>query len=155
MYVCPLLFRSCYSPMTTSIGSMTSSCLQQRSDYPAYMFHDPLALSAQYAAHPRPTPCNPSVGLQQPTQHASYASGPTGASSTGKIPSNEREHILPHRYTKCNPYLQFLSHIKVWYRLESRCPFRFPRKARTLVLPIIGRGSSDPRLRFSAAPPEQ
>ncbi|XP_037043327.1 paired box protein Pax-6 isoform X2 [Bradysia coprophila] len=71
-----------YSPMTTSLGSMTSSCLQQRDSYP-YMFHDPLALSAQYAAHPRP-PCNPSAAHQQPSQHASYASGPS-TTSTGVI----------------------------------------------------------------------
>lgn len=76
---------SCYSPLTTSLGSMSSSCLQQRSEYPAYMFHDPLALSAQYASHPRPPPCNTAASHQQSIQHAAYASGPTGASSTGKI----------------------------------------------------------------------
>ena len=69
--------------MTTSLGSMTSSCLQQRDSYP-YMFHDPLALSAQYAAHPRSS-CNPAAAHQQPPQHASYASGPTGTSNTGTI----------------------------------------------------------------------
>ncbi|KAG4067626.1 hypothetical protein HA402_005398 [Bradysia odoriphaga] len=73
-----------YSPMTTSLGSMTSSCLQQRDSYP-YMFHDPLALSAQYAAHPRP-PCNPSAAHQQPSQHASYASGPRVISAGVSVP---------------------------------------------------------------------
>lgn len=75
---------------------MTSSCLQQRDSYHhPYMFHDPLSLSAQYAAHPsrHHTPCNPAAAHQQPhTQHGSYAStggtsnsGNGSASSTGAL----------------------------------------------------------------------
>ncbi|XP_055922573.1 paired box protein Pax-6 isoform X3 [Eupeodes corollae] len=72
-----------YSSMTSSIGSMTTSCLQQRDSYP-YMFHDPLSLGSPYAAHSR-TPCNPAAAHQQPPpQHAAYGSG-SAASSTGVI----------------------------------------------------------------------
>ncbi|XP_055857754.1 paired box protein Pax-6 isoform X3 [Episyrphus balteatus] len=69
-----------YSSMTSSLGSMTTSCLQQRDSYP-YMFHDPLSLGSPYAAHSR-TPCNPAAAHQQPPpQHAAYGGG-SGASST-------------------------------------------------------------------------
>lgn len=77
--------------MTSSLGSMTSSCLQQRDGYP-YMFHDPLTLSSQYAAHAAHsrTQCNPSAAHQQPppptptSQHSSYSGGNgTGTASTG------------------------------------------------------------------------
>lgn len=71
-----------YSPMATSLGSMGSSCLQQRDSYP-YMFHDPLSLSQPYATHPR-TPCNPAAAHQQPPQHGSYGSNP-GGNSTGEF----------------------------------------------------------------------
>lgn len=83
--------------MASTLGSMTSSCLQQRDSYHhPYMFHDPLSLSAQYAAHPsrHHTPCNPAAAHQQPhTQHGSYAStgisnsnsGNGSASSTGTL----------------------------------------------------------------------
>lgn len=75
--------------MTSSLGSMTSSCLQQRDSYP-YMFHDPLSLSSPYAAHPRSS-CNPAAAHQQPPpQHSSYggasaaAAAAAVATSTGK-----------------------------------------------------------------------
>lgn len=70
-----------YSPMASSLGSMGSSCLQQRDSYP-YMFHDPLSLSTPYATHPR-TPCNPAAAHQQPPQHGAYGSNP--GNSTGKF----------------------------------------------------------------------
>ncbi|EDW83579.2 uncharacterized protein Dwil_GK13683 [Drosophila willistoni] len=57
-----------YNSMTSTLGSMTPSCLQQRDSYP-YMFHDPLSLGSPYAAHHRNTPCNPSAAHQQPPQH--------------------------------------------------------------------------------------
>lgn len=64
---------------------MASSCLQQRESYHPYMFHDPLSLSAQYAAHPsrHHTPCNPTVAHQQPhSQHGNYATpGSVGSNS--------------------------------------------------------------------------
>lgn len=77
--------------MTTSLGSMSSSCLQQRESYHhhPYMFHDPLSLSAQYAAHPsrHHTPCNPAAAHQQShAQHGNYAtpgSANTNSSSSG------------------------------------------------------------------------
>lgn len=80
------------SPMASTIGSMTSSCLQQRDGYHhPYMFHDPLSLSAQYAAHPsrHHTPCNPAAAHQQPhSQHGSYAStGGTSNSGNGTTSS--------------------------------------------------------------------
>lgn len=78
---------------------MSSSCLQQRDSYHhhPYMFHDPLSLSAQYAAHPsrHHTTCNPATAHQQAhAQHGNYATpGSAGAgnnvnnstSSTGEI----------------------------------------------------------------------
>ncbi|XP_023158712.1 paired box protein Pax-6 isoform X2 [Ceratitis capitata] len=76
-----------YNSMTSSLNSMSSTCLQQRDSYP-YMFHDPLTLSSvSYASHARPS-CNPAAAHQQPPpQHTSvYGSGPAGASSsTGVI----------------------------------------------------------------------
>ncbi|XP_060661251.1 paired box protein Pax-6 isoform X1 [Drosophila nasuta] len=60
-----------YNSMTSSLSSMTSSCLQQRDSYP-YMFHDPLSLGSPYAAHPRNTACNPAAAHQQPPQHGVY-----------------------------------------------------------------------------------
>lgn len=88
---------SCYSPMASSLGSMASSCLQQRDTYP-YMFHDPLSLSAQYAAHPRPS-CNPAAAHQQSAaQHGSYAAGPTGTTSTGIYKISRFTPFLPSIY---------------------------------------------------------
>ncbi|XP_055373565.1 paired box protein Pax-6 isoform X4 [Condylostylus longicornis] len=72
-----------YDTMSPSLGSMTSSCLQQRDTYP-YMFHDPLSLGSPYAAHPRST-CNPAAAHQQPpSQHGAYGSS-SGSGSTGVI----------------------------------------------------------------------
>ncbi|XP_037925748.1 paired box protein Pax-6 isoform X2 [Hermetia illucens] len=69
-----------YSSMTSSLGSMTSSCLQQRDSYP-YMFHDPLSLSSPYAAHPRSS-CNPAAAHQQPPpQHSSYGGASAAAAA--------------------------------------------------------------------------
>jgi paired box protein 6 len=77
--------------MTSSLGSMASSCLQQREAYP-YMFHDPLhtlsAAAGPYGSHPR-SACNPTAAHQQPPagavgQHPTYVSGSTTA-STGKF----------------------------------------------------------------------
>ncbi|XP_036215127.1 paired box protein Pax-6 isoform X2 [Bactrocera oleae] len=71
-----------YNSMTSSLSSMTSTCLQQRDGYP-YMFHDPLTLgSVPYAAHARPS-CNPAAAHQQPPpQHTSaYGGGSASASS--------------------------------------------------------------------------
>lgn len=62
---------------------MASSCLQQRESYHPYMFHDPLSLSAQYAAHPsrHHAPCNPNVAHQQ-SQHGNYGTpGSVGSNS--------------------------------------------------------------------------
>lgn len=79
-----LHFSPSFSPMTTSLGSMSTSCLQQRESYHhhPYMFHDPLSLSVQYAAHPsrHHTPCNPAAAHQQShAQHGNYATpGSTG-----------------------------------------------------------------------------
>lgn len=74
-----------FSPISTPLGSMASSCLQQRESYHPYMFHDPLSLSAQYAAHPsrHHTPCNPTVAHQQShSQHGNYATpGSVGTNS--------------------------------------------------------------------------
>lgn len=93
------LFKNMYimidSPITTPLGSMTSSCLQQRESYHPYMFHDPLSLSAQYAAHPsrHHTPCNPTIAHQQShPQHGNYGASVgsnsninSSTSSTGKL----------------------------------------------------------------------
>lgn len=85
--------------MATTLGSMSSTCLQQRDSYHhPYMFHDPLSLSAQYAAHParHHTPCNPAAAHQQShPQHGNYvtpgggsgvsgSNGGNGTSSTGE-----------------------------------------------------------------------
>ncbi|XP_031616530.1 paired box protein Pax-6-like isoform X1 [Contarinia nasturtii] len=74
-----------YSPISTPLGSMASSCLQQRESYHPYMFHDPLSLSAQYAAHPsrHHASCNPTVAHQQPhSQHGNYGTpGSVGSNS--------------------------------------------------------------------------
>ncbi|XP_039967860.1 paired box protein Pax-6-like [Bactrocera tryoni] len=70
-----------YNSMTSSLSSMTSTCLQQRDGYP-YMFHDPLTLgSVPYAGHTRPS-CNPAAAHQQPPpQHTSvYGGGAANAS---------------------------------------------------------------------------
>ncbi|XP_037952259.1 paired box protein Pax-6-like isoform X2 [Teleopsis dalmanni] len=73
-----------YNSMTTSLGSMTSTCLQQRDSYP-YMFHDPLALSSPYATHTR-TSCNPAAAHQQPPQHVYGSNSVTGTTgNTGVI----------------------------------------------------------------------
>ncbi|GAB0091202.1 paired box protein Pax-6 [Sergentomyia squamirostris] len=83
-------FNSMYASIPQPIATInetyssvtTSSCLQQR-DYP-YLFHDPLSLSASYAAHPR-TPCNPALAHQQPSsQHSTYPNV-TAPTSTGVI----------------------------------------------------------------------
>lgn len=102
-----------FSPISTPLGSMASSCLQQRESYHPYMFHDPLSLSAQYAAHPsrHHTPCNPTVAHQQPhAQHGNYATpGSVGSNSnlnsstasTGNCNSNG-ENIDWEREQQCN-----------------------------------------------------
>ncbi|XP_067614422.1 paired box protein Pax-6 [Eurosta solidaginis] len=73
-----------YNSMTSSLSSMTSTCLQQRENYP-YMFHDPLSLGPMsYAAHARSS-SNPAAAHQQPpSQHTSmYGPGSvTGSCST-------------------------------------------------------------------------
>ncbi|XP_054745712.1 paired box protein Pax-6-like [Anastrepha obliqua] len=75
-----------YNSMTSSLSSMTSTCLQQRDSYP-YMFHDPLSLSSvPYAAHARSN-CNPAAAHQQPPpQHSTVYGGgaPSASSGTGK-----------------------------------------------------------------------
>ncbi|XP_030379892.1 paired box protein Pax-6 [Scaptodrosophila lebanonensis] len=74
-----------YNSMTSSLSSMTPTCLQQRESYP-YMFHDPLSLGSPYAAHPRNTPCNPAAAHQQPPQHSVYGnSSAVGTANTGVI----------------------------------------------------------------------
>ncbi|KAH8376009.1 hypothetical protein KR093_004796 [Drosophila rubida] len=74
-----------YNSMTSSLSSMTSSCLQQRDSYP-YMFHDPLSLGSPYATHPRNTACNPSAAHQQPPQHGVYGNNSTvTTANTGVI----------------------------------------------------------------------
>lgn len=76
------------SPISTPLGTMASSCLQQRESYHPYMFHDPLSLSAQYAAHPsrHHTPCNPTVAHQQP-QHGNYGN-PASVGSNSNLNSS-------------------------------------------------------------------
>ncbi|KAG5669788.1 hypothetical protein PVAND_000081 [Polypedilum vanderplanki] len=71
-----------YSAMPPSLGSMTSTCLQQRDAYP-YMFTDPLhSLSSPYTSHSSRSSCTPTAAHQQPpSQH--YTSN--GGSSTGVI----------------------------------------------------------------------
>lgn len=66
--------------MPPSLGSMTSTCLQQRDGYP-YMFTDPLhTLGNPYSTHS--TRSTPSAAHQQPTsQHFNSNSGNT--TSTG------------------------------------------------------------------------
>ncbi|TDG38978.1 hypothetical protein AWZ03_014600, partial [Drosophila navojoa] len=74
-----------YNSMTSSLGSMTPTCLQQRDSYP-YMFHDPLSLGSPYAAHPRNPACNPAAAHQQPPQHGAYGNGSAvGSANTGVI----------------------------------------------------------------------
>lgn len=73
-----------YSSMAGSLGSMTSSCLQQRDSYP-YMFHDPLSLSAQYA-HTHRSACNPAAAHQQPpSQHSTYGASSGNTGGTGNF----------------------------------------------------------------------
>lgn len=74
-----------FSSMSTSLSSMSGSCLQQRdptSGYP-YMFHDTLtSLSSPYNA--RAGPCNPSQSAVN--AHVSYAGGTSSvAPGTGVI----------------------------------------------------------------------
>lgn len=87
-------FRLFYSSMSSSLSSMSSSCLQSRADpggYP-YMFHDPLhSLSStyQHQARAAAAACGPAVAHAQSavnTHPAAYgASTPTSApGSTGK-----------------------------------------------------------------------
>ncbi|XP_059484509.1 paired box protein Pax-6 isoform X2 [Neocloeon triangulifer] len=80
-----------YSSMSTSLSSMSGSCLQQRdSGYP-YMFHDPLSsLSSTYnsRAAAAAAACNSAVAAaaQGASHHASYGSPTTtSASTTGVI----------------------------------------------------------------------
>ncbi|XP_030566649.1 paired box protein Pax-6 isoform X1 [Drosophila novamexicana] len=74
-----------YNSMTSSLSSMTPTCLQQRDSYP-YMFHDPLSLGSPYAAHPRNTACNPAAAHQQPPQHGVYGnSSAVSTANTGVI----------------------------------------------------------------------
>lgn len=69
--------------MTSSLSSMTPTCLQQRESYP-YMFHDPLSLGSPYATHPRNSTCNPATAHQQPPQHGVYGnSSVVSTSNTG------------------------------------------------------------------------
>ncbi|XP_053968289.1 uncharacterized protein LOC128869707 [Anastrepha ludens] len=72
-----------YNSMTSSLSSMTSTCLQQRDSYP-YMFHDPLSLSSvPYAAHARSN-CNPAAAHQQPPpQHSTVYGGGAPSASSG------------------------------------------------------------------------
>lgn len=67
--------------MPPSLGSMTSTCLQQRDSYP-YMFTDPLhSLSSPYAPHTTRSSCTPTAAHQQPpSQHYT----PNGSASTGE-----------------------------------------------------------------------
>ncbi|XP_064537661.1 paired box protein Pax-6 isoform X1 [Drosophila montana] len=74
-----------YNSMTSSLSSMTPTCLQQRDSYP-YMFHDPLSLGSPYGAHPRNTACNPAAAHQQPPQHGVYGNGSAvSTANTGVI----------------------------------------------------------------------
>ncbi|SPP88948.1 paired box protein Pax-6 isoform X1 [Drosophila guanche] len=74
-----------YNSMTSSLGSMTPTCLQQRDSYP-YIFHDPLSLGSPYAPpHHRNAPCNPAAAHQQPPQHGVYGNSPSMTSNTGVI----------------------------------------------------------------------
>ncbi|XP_018794879.1 PREDICTED: paired box protein Pax-6 isoform X1 [Bactrocera latifrons] len=71
-----------YNSMTSSLSSMTSTCLQQRDGYP-YMFHDPLTLgSVPYAAHTRPS-CNPAAAHQQPPPQHTSVYGGSAANASG------------------------------------------------------------------------
>ncbi|KAL7726800.1 hypothetical protein ACLKA6_001511 [Drosophila palustris] len=73
-----------YNSMTSSLSSMTPTCLQQRDSYP-YMFHDPLSLGSPYATHPR-NACNPAAAHQQPPQHGVYGnSSAVTTANTGVI----------------------------------------------------------------------
>ncbi|KAH8398909.1 hypothetical protein KR222_005984 [Zaprionus bogoriensis] len=74
-----------YNSMTSSLSSMTTTCLQQRDSYP-YMFHDPLSLSGPYGSHPRNSACNPATAHQQPPQHGAYNnSSVVSTANTGVI----------------------------------------------------------------------
>lgn len=95
--------------MTTSLGSMSSSCLQQRDSYHPhpYMFHDPLSLSAQYAAHPsrHHTPCNPAAAHQQShAQHGNYATPGSTAGSNNVNSSSPSTGKLIEFHLKNNIY---------------------------------------------------
>uniref|UniRef100_A0A1A9WQD9 Uncharacterized protein n=1 Tax=Glossina brevipalpis TaxID=37001 RepID=A0A1A9WQD9_9MUSC len=70
--------------VTSSLSSMSTSCLHQRDSYP-YMFHDPLSLGSAYVAHTRPS-CNPSAAHQPSAQHAVYGST---ASASGNNAENQ------------------------------------------------------------------
>ncbi|XP_033150537.1 paired box protein Pax-6 isoform X2 [Drosophila busckii] len=75
-----------YNSMTSSLSSMTTTCLQQQRESYPYMFHDPLSLGSPYATHPRNTPCNPAAAHQQPPQHSVYGNAPpVGTTNTGVI----------------------------------------------------------------------
>lgn len=72
-----------YSAMPPSLGSMTSTCLQQRDGYPyVNMFTDPLhSLGNPYNTHSSRS--TPTAAHQQPTsQH--FSSNSTSTTSTGK-----------------------------------------------------------------------
>lgn len=87
-----------FSPISTPLGTMASSCLQQRDSYHPYMFHDPLSLSAQYAAHPsrHHTPCNPAVAHQQPhSQHGNYGN-PASVGSNSNLNSSPSSTGIVH-----------------------------------------------------------
>jgi len=83
-----------YSSMTSSLSSMTPTCLQQRDSYP-YMFHDPLSLGSPYATHPRNAACNPAAAHQQPPQHGVY--GNSSAVTTG----NTGNSLFIHLFIYC------------------------------------------------------
>ncbi|XP_070505814.1 paired box protein Pax-6 isoform X3 [Chironomus tepperi] len=71
-----------YSAMPPTLGSMTSTCLQQRDGYP-YMFTDPLhSLSSPYSTHSSRSSCTPTAAHQQPPSH-NYSTN--GSASTGVI----------------------------------------------------------------------
>lgn len=89
-----------HSSMTSSLSSMTPTCLQQRESYP-YMFHDPLSLGSPYATHPRNSACNPATAHQQPPQHGVYGnSSVVSTSNTGR-----KELTIPIKIDPSKPDL--------------------------------------------------
>lgn len=80
--------------MTSTLSSMTPTCLQQRESYP-YMFHDPLSLGSPYATHPRNSACNPATAHQQPPQHGVYGNGSVvSTANTGRSPQKQQHYHL-------------------------------------------------------------